>query len=204
MFNPLKTLEKINNFRKGEFFGDLAALKLDLFAKKDHESSFYNSTLEMKVLTFRPLSLIDLEKMPKGSLGCMYAKFLKHNNLKPLNFSSLSEELFNDYPVSMRYIRVHDFFHCLLDFKTDIPGEVGVYSFVGEQNYNQTLRRAAHFAQLSTVVFLHKREELKKARKRGRLLSKGAVPLILAEFENRLEEPVDQLRREWIPNFCLS
>ncbi len=199
--NSSNLLRRLKHIKKGQFLGDTAGLKLQLSAKKDHESPYFQAALSLKDLSFKPLNLKELDSFPTGSLGRTYADFLKENNLKPLNFSSLSYEAYQDYPVSMRYVRIHDFVHCLLKFKTDIVGEVGVYAFIKEQGYNQTLNRAARFAMFSTKVFFWQKQELSLAIERGRGLAQGATPLILKEFESRLEEPILQLREEWIPNF---
>jgi len=191
------------NLKKGQYLGDTATLKLQISAQKDYKSQYFQSALSLRELTFQPLSLSKLQKLPPTSLGFEYAKFLKENNLRPLNFSSLSYEAYQHYPVSMRYVRIHDFVHCLLNFKTNIAGEVGVYAFIGEQNYNQTLNRAARFALLSTKVFFWRTQELSEAIQRGKGLAREASPLILKEFENYLEVPMSQLRKEWIPNYPL-
>lgn len=144
MFEKLRTITRIIKIiRSWENLGDVAVLKVTLFQQNEGESRYREAVEALKDRNFDILRLEELKEMPEESFGRAYYEFMVRNELKPFNFSENIKALFDRYPVTVRYARVHDMFHTLLGFEADLSGEVGVYAFVGKQNYSTFLNKAA-------------------------------------------------------------
>jgi ubiquinone biosynthesis protein Coq4 len=197
MFERVKILaQMIRTLHRGEFIGDAAALKLSLLGKNEDEGPYSEQALATRQLNFSPLQIEELLEYPKGTLGHAYGEFMTRNSLKPLNFSTEVSELFSRFPVSMRYIRVHDLIHVLLGFETDINGELGVYAFVGEQNYNRTMTRAARMARFVGRLMFWRRSRVREVQARGVALARGAKVLVAQPLEEMLSYRLPDARQK--------
>lgn len=181
--------------------GDAAALKLKITSGPEEPTVHTDKVRWLQDETFQPIDLDWLARLPHESFGFQYFDFLQKNKLKPLNFSESTKGLFRFYPVGVRYVRVHDMFHVLLGFDTSVEGELGVYAFVESQNYSKQLNAAAKTARLFGRLFFWKSTELDRAYFRGKALSEFAENFIELPFEQHFEEPVEALRRKWLPAF---
>lgn len=82
----------------------------------------------------QPLPAIDLEALralPEGTLGREYAVHMDRERLRPLDLSENARHRLSDRVLGLRYTLLHDLFHVLLGFDTSLPGELGVWEFVG-------------------------------------------------------------------------
>lgn len=199
MFYRTRQLFKlINTLRKSDCLGDAAALKLTLLGKSEEENKFTSEVRKLKSLTFNEIDLNELKNLPKDSLGYSYFEFLKRNKLKPLNFSEQSTEIFDRFPISMRYVRIHDLFHVLLGFDPSLSGEIGVYAFIEEQSYSSILNKAANTSKFFSKLLFWRLKSSAEARKRGVDLAKQSVPFIAIPFEKHFDTPLSELRGAWI------
>jgi len=197
MLDKLRTIrEMLRIFRSGKELGDVAVLKLTLFSDAEVPGEHSELVLGREEENFRAIELDALKAMPAGSFGEAYARFMGRNELMPFNFSGRVRSLFARYPVSIRYVRVHDMIHVLLGFEADFVGEIGVYAFVAEQNYNQTLNRAARAARLFGKLMFWSRRRIQAAEARGVALAATAKVLVAERLETMLHRPLDEVRQE--------
>lgn len=196
MESKLKTIwEMFRIYRTRTNMGDVAALKLTLLSDREEDSPYTEGVLQTREESFSVIDFEGLDGYPEGSFGRAFADFMRRNRLDPLNLSDRSRPLFDRYPVSIRYVRVHDMFHVLLGFETDMVGELGVYAFVGEQGYNSTLNRAARTARTVGRLMFWARTRIHEAEARGGTLGRLAPPLIAQPLESMLPEPLEDVRR---------
>lgn len=186
--------EIIRIMRRGEHVGDAAALKLTLTADEP-PGPHTEAVLARAGQNFEALDFDALAGMPEGSFGRAYADFMTLNGLKPLNFSERSRPIFARYPVSMRYVRVHDLVHVLLGLGTDAAGEAGVYAFVAEQRYTPTLDKAARAAHRFSKLLFWARARVREAERIGREAAQGARILVAEPLEDLLDQPLETVRR---------
>lgn len=196
MFQRIKTLIEMRQLFRAGNAGDVAALKLTLFGDSEDVSSYSEAVLAQRDRNFEALDIEQLSAYPEGSFGHAYSQFMARNKLYPFNFSARVLELFGRYPVSMRYVRLHDMIHVLLGFETDINGELGVYAFVGEQKYNQTMNKAARSARFVGRLMFWSRAAVQVAQARGVALAANAKVLVAEPLEEMLELPLEQVRRD--------
>lgn len=199
MISKLKTFIQIYKIMKsGQNIGDAAALKLKITGNPEEETPFTKEVRELENETFKTINLEKLKALPKDTFGYQYFNFLKKNSLTPLNFSSTSREIFGKYPIGVRYIRTHDMFHVILGFDPSPAGELGVYTFIREQNYSKQLTRAAKTANFVSKLLFWQSTKMNKARSKGLDLAKNARPLITIPFERHFEEEVAELKNRWL------
>ncbi len=128
----LKTLfEIIKILWSGDNVGDVAVLKLSLFSRSEGLLPTSEAARKMKETNFKAIEIEELALYPAGSFGRAYFEFMKRHRLKPFNFSDRVESYYENYPIAIRYARIHDMVHVLLGFEADFEGELGVYAFVG-------------------------------------------------------------------------
>lgn len=139
-----------------------------------------------------------LSAMPEGSFGRALDRFCRANRIMLIRptMTARLRELAEDRVVAVRYLMTHDLVHVLLGEGTDYEGEAAVYGFACGQGYSAT-----HWAALLTGCLVW---SLARPWQAGRIV-RGALrglrrgrraPLLLAErFEDRLAEPLDEVRR---------
>jgi ubiquinone biosynthesis protein Coq4 len=176
-------------------FGDIGALKIFLARPKENPS-LKRELLESWKSSFDiPVELNRLEDCPKGSLGERYLYFLKENQIQPILFSSSFEPYLKLQPVSLRYLKLHDIYHVLFDFKTTIAGEVGLYAFIGEKNYASTFKTALKAGiWIGKKVYKEKFYQITRAQNKGVALAKRVQDPLLIPWEEYLDENLEELR----------
>lgn len=195
--------EILRILRHGENLGDVAALKLQLYNSEPEHPPFVDEVRKLEDLTFAPFDLLSLGTLPKNSLGSAYGAFLSRNKLKPFVFSSRYRALYQTYPISLRYARIHDIVHTLTGFETDVAGERGVYAFVYKQNYSEVLNKAFFRSRTaSRILKPFAGEKLQAAEERGFRLAENAKNLITIPFEELLDKDLTDLRKDLIPAFA--
>ncbi len=144
------------------------------------------------------LDLAELAALPAGTFGHEYERFLRLNELQPIALTgALDPELVARNAFVVRYGIIHDMVHVLTGFDTTWPGEVGVWAFVGAQNWSATFR-VAGFAALA-VAPLRCPLQLRRAWacwKRGRAMAKRAPLLITLRLEEWLTRDLEEVRGE--------
>lgn len=201
MLAKLKTIIRMWQILKsGENIGDAAVLKMTLFAENEGESQYRDLALAQKASNFFPIHPEQLATLPKNTFGYAYCQFMKENALTPFNLSERVEPNFDKFPVTIRYVRLHDMFHVLLGFDTSVAGELGVYAFIGEQHYTKKLDWASRVAKSFEFIMFWKRKTLNAAKKRGQRLAQNAEVIVTLPLEDMFDRDLDTLRRELIPN----
>ena len=144
-----------------------------------------------------PIALDELRRLPAGSFGHAYARFMDDRALTPLTVSApVADELGQRHLLAVRYLLLHDAFHVLLGFDTRLSGELGVWSFVAGQGYCPTYARAATAARwLYPIAAPTQRAALHDARRRGLELARDVPCLIAQPIDLAWEEPLDEVRR---------
>jgi ubiquinone biosynthesis protein COQ4 len=139
-----------------------------------------------------------LSRMPEGSFGRAVHGFCEANHITLLRptMTARLRLIAKDHVTAVRYAATHDLVHVLVDEGADYAGEAAVYGFACGQGYS-----AMHWAALvmACVVWPLARpiEALGIFRGALRGFRKGrAAPLLLAaRFEDRLAEPLVDVRR---------
>lgn len=144
---------------------------------------------------------VDLEalaRLPDGTFGREYARFLDANQLDPIVPTDRADPaMIARNAFTVRYATIHDMVHVLTGFDTSWPGEAGVWAFVGAQGYSFGFGVAAVVALLVAPF----RSPLRLAHawrcwRRGRAMGKRARRLLMLRLEERFEERLSDLRAE--------
>lgn len=144
------------------------------------------------------IDLDALAQLPEGTLGREYLRFLQVNELEPIRLTgNCPPEMVERNAFTVRYGIIHDMVHVLTGFDATWPGEVGVWAFVGGQDYSTGFRVAA-FAALVVAPF---RCPLRLGRawrafRRGWAMGKAARLVIADRLEDRFAQPIDAIRAE--------
>ncbi len=185
------------NLVGSKFKGDLAGLKVVLSSPQ--EDKILQVIVRKVILKIGPdYNVEQLLQFPAGSLGKEYGLFLKRNRITPIQFSGKYSDLFDLYPVSIRYIQVHDIFHVLLGFETSILGELGVYSYIQQKNYSSSLNLAFQTGKM--IAFMRhplNPKRVQKAIDEGQKKALHSQELLTVPWENHFEEPLTNLREQY-------
>src|SRR5262245_10890029 len=121
-----KLLETWRAFREGAPLGDVVMLKLDALSAPSPAVTEKLEGLRGYAPAPHPPAL---RKLPEGTLGRAYARFLDRNGIDPLVVSDRMRERFRDRPYVLRYTTTHDLHHVLTGFDAGLAGEIGVLAF---------------------------------------------------------------------------
>ena len=179
-------------YRAGAPLGDVAALKFDALSAPPAGISERLRDLE----GYSPEhDLEKLRKLPAGTLGREYARFLEANGITPLEVSAQIRQRFSKNPYVLRYTATHDLHHLLTGFDAGLAGEAGVFAFTVGQGSAPGGR-----GLLWLVRLLHPLLAPFQARRLwhnirvGRALGKRAKLLIAQPIESHFEEPLESVR----------
>jgi ubiquinone biosynthesis protein COQ4 len=148
-----------------------------------------------------------LREMPEGSLGRLYCRFAEENQLFP-------EQLAHEVRVARaasgglvpnatpevaylhdRYRDLHDLWHVVTGYGTDMAGELSIVGFQTKQvGYRAMTILAA--VQVFIIVCRTGRFDILKTWFGGRRRGKAAQYLLAADWERLLPLPLDEVRRE--------
>jgi ubiquinone biosynthesis protein Coq4 len=157
-----------------------------------------------------PYDLAAMLKMPKGSLGWTYAKVLSTLTYDPQFYRTpASFEKDEDY-ITFRVYKTHDIHHIITGYSLDNLGELGVISVIAGQIRYPAFLFIDVMALLvalfnSEQLYSEDQEPLEQAttmRYAFDLLSSGiamgqaAQPLFPVKWEEGLERPLEEWRRE--------
>lgn len=144
------------------------------------------------------INLDRLADFADGTLGREYLRFLEANGLDPIRLTgNCPPDMVARNAFTVRYAIIHDMVHVLTGFDASWPGEVGVWAFVGGQNYSTGFRVAAVVALLAALLRCPTRfAQAWRAFRRGWAMG-AAAKLVLAErLEDHFGDSVEALRRE--------
>jgi len=176
--------------------GDVAAYKGEL--SKARASAEVEAQLD-GVRGYRPPVDFDaLARMPAGTFGREYARFMEANGLRPIRPTDrIDEDMLARNAFTVRYASIHDMVHVLTGFDASWPGEVGVWAFVGGQRYSRGFSFAAVFALLVAPLRCPLRLGLAwRNFRRGWAMGKRARLILAERLEESLERSLDAVRAE--------
>jgi ubiquinone biosynthesis protein COQ4 len=134
-----------------------------------------------------------LRALPDGTLGREYVRYLDERGLDP--------DLFQAPPglpevpgyIAQRMRQVHDVWHVLTGYDTDVPGEVALQAFTWAQT---RMTSSAMIAISGAVVFWPRWPKIMSMAVRGYRRGRGARFLPPVAIESYWERPVEEVRRE--------
>lgn len=187
-------MKAVSAFRAGRI-GDAAAYKAAALGARAYPE--IESRLRDLVAPLPQIDLAALRQLSPGAFGRAYADHMDDKGLMPLVVStSVAAELAGTDILAIRYAVLHDAFHVLLGFDTDLIGELGVWSFVSKQRYSPSLQRAGALAgALYTVAAPLKFKQLKAAHASGERMAAEAACLIAEPIEAFWSEQLTGVRQ---------
>jgi len=143
-----------------------------------------------------------LRAMPEGSVGRMYLKFVESQSLSADGLVAASEEAPRGQGKSPeerwlgnRLRDIHDLQHVVCGYGRDTLGELCLLSFMVTQTPNRGIAfiifMARRKARQATQLF-----SVDDCIDEGRRIGKAATWFVAVNWETRLAEPLEQLRRE--------
>jgi len=190
-----KLREGWRRFKRDGNPGDFAVLKADAFSSKP------SPEVEEKLASFAGLppeiDLDALARLPEGTFGRAYARFMTENALKPFSVSADLAPIAARNVMAVRYATTHDMFHVLLGFDTSWAGEMGVLSFAAAQRYHRQFRIGRAIATiLYPILSPLTLRSILRAKRQGSALGRQGVFLLAEPLETRWEMPLATLRRQ--------
>ena len=182
--------------RSPDRLGDLVVLKSEL--GRTRAFTAIEDKLDA-VRGYHPrLDLAALAALPEDTFGHAYARFMRTHSLDLIEVTgNLPAEMVARNAFNVRYGIIHDMTHVLLGFDVSWPGEVGVWAFIGAQNYSRQFNLAGWLSLFVAPLFSPLRVgEAISAWKRGRALARGAKLLITERLEEQLHRPLAEVRAE--------
>jgi ubiquinone biosynthesis protein COQ4 len=192
--NLSKMLHMIRAYRAGAPLGDVVVLKADALSEAPASMAARLAPLQGYVAPSPDLPA--LRKLPAGTLGREYARFLDANGIEPLVVSAATKERFRDQPYALRYTTTHDLHHALAGFDAGLAGEMGVLAF----NVGQGSAPVSRGMLLVGGLFLMLLSPTQARRiwhnaRVGLRMGKDAALVIAAPVETWFAEPLDEVRR---------
>ncbi|MGZ3457082.1 MAG: Coq4 family protein [Archangium sp.] len=149
---------------------------------------------ERRALDSRTVDLEALERLPDGTLGREYARFMKNNGLSPDIFQAPDNVASPEFAYfAQRMRQTHDLWHVLTGYRTDVPGEVELQAFTYAQ---ARLPGSLLLTLVGTLRMLRKRplhfRKVLAAWRRGK--ASGYFPSF--PWEEHWATPVAELQRQ--------
>ncbi|KAI5615651.1 ubiquinone biosynthesis protein COQ4-like, mitochondrial [Silurus asotus] len=178
----------------GETTGHLALLKLRHRMNNNPEG--YTVLTERPRIRLSTLDLSRMSKLPDGSLGREYLRFLEDNEVTPDTRADVKfvdeEELAY---VMQRYREVHDLVHTILGMPTNMLGEVAVKWFEAAHTGLPMCIMGAILGPLR--LSLRRKQKLVSSLGPWALRSGSRARCMLSVFyERRWEQNLEELRKE--------
>ena len=146
-----------------------------------------NRTLDGTTVDFAALA-----RLPQGTLGHQYARFMRERNLTPDIFAAQGELAREGYMIK-RLRQTHDLWHVLTGINTDVSGELELQAFTFAQ---MGIPSALMLVTFGTLRWLPKDLTLPFRVIRGALRGLQAQLLAPVEWEEQWTRPLVELRRE--------
>jgi ubiquinone biosynthesis protein COQ4 len=140
------------------------------------------------------IDLVELEKLPKGTLGREFADHMRANNLDPSALPTLKSDTEHLYFRAHLY-ETHDIWHVVTGFGTDVRGELGLQGFYCAQIPGPLpgfllavgLLRGSIVDQDALFPYMDAMVE-------GFQMAKRAKPLFGVHWDDLWNVPLDELR----------
>jgi len=143
--------------------------------------------------TFGPIVLAELEPLPEGSLGRVFAEHCRSRNLDP---NLIHVPPTDDVGWMLNHLyQTHDIWHVITGWDNDLPGEVGLGAFYAGQLGSFAFMGFMLALILLNVVF--RRDDLgavMQAMSEGYRAGKAAEPLFGVAWDELWDVPLDDLR----------
>jgi ubiquinone biosynthesis protein COQ4 len=146
-----------------------------------------NRTLDATTVDFDALS-----RLPEGTLGHAYARFMKERGLTPDIFAAKGE-LSRETYVIKRLRQTHDLWHVLTGIDTDVPGELELQAFTLTQ---MLVPSAFVLVSMGTLRWIFRHPTLPFRVLRGAVNGLKAKLLAPIDWESRWSTPLTELRAE--------
>ena len=187
-----RMIDAYRAWRAGRPLGDVAVLKLDALSAPTGRTL---RRLERIRGFAAEHDLSTLRRLPAGTLGREYARFLDANGIEPLVISADVKARFRDNPYALRYTTTHDLHHVLSGFDTGLAGEVGVVAFNVGQGSAPVSRAALWGIRLLYSILSPTQVRRIWHNVRVGLEMGRRAELVIAEpLESWFEDPLDQVR----------
>jgi ubiquinone biosynthesis protein Coq4 len=189
-----KMLDALRAFRAGAPLGDVVMLKLDaLYAPPPGVTE---KLTRLRGCASAP-DLPALRRLPEGTLGRAYARFLDQNGIEPIVVSARMQERFRDDSYALRYTTMHDLHHVLTGFDAGLAGEIGVLAFTVAQGSAPVSRAMLRVASsLYAVLAPTQARRIWHNVRVGLDMGEKAELVIAAPVESSFEEPLARVRQE--------
>jgi ubiquinone biosynthesis protein COQ4 len=162
-----------------------------LIARLEHDAEARRLLAERPSIDSRSVDFAALERLPDGTLGREYVRFLDDNKISPDVFKKppLADE--RAAYVMQRIRQTHDLWHVLTGYAPDVRGEVLLQAFTYAQ-----LKSPSALALTVLAALRHPRPWLWRALGRAYRRGKATRPLATFRWEEHWHRPVAELRRE--------
>ncbi len=144
-----------------------------------------------------PVNLQELQKLPPGTLGRIYADHMITNNLNPNFFKNM--EITSDYIMAiMRLRQTHDLWHVVTGFTTSVQDELGLQTFMHAQTASP-LSPLLIGSGILKAGFKHRdmTQPILDRVALGWAMGKKARPLFAIDWEANWQTPLAQLRQDY-------
>jgi ubiquinone biosynthesis protein COQ4 len=160
-------------------------------ARLEHDAEARRLLAERPSIDSRSVDLAALARLPDGTLGREYARFLHDNNISPDVFKkpALADE--RAAYVMQRIRQTHDLWHVLTGYAPDVRGEVLLQAFTYAQ-----LKSPSSLALTLLAALRHPRLWLWRALGQAYRRGRATRPLATFRWEEHWHKPVAELRRE--------
>lgn len=142
-------------------------------------------------------SVEELYRLPEGTFGHEYAKFMKRHNLDPEFYPRIEVKSDADYFKRSTY-QTHDMWHIITGFEANPPGELGLMAFYYRQ-FPLPLPILVLSAGILNILLQQAKDGADRIEMiaRGWTLGKDAEPLFGVNWDDHWETPLTQLRQEF-------
>lgn len=142
---------------------------------------------------FGPIRLAELEALPEGTLGRVFASHCRARSLDP-NLVHIPPDGDVGWMLNHLY-QTHDLWHVVTGWGNDLPGEVGLGGFYAAQ-----LRSPTFFGYMTALVIFNviwRRADLDAvfaALSAGYRSGRAAAPMFGADWDTLMRLPIDEVR----------
>jgi len=146
--------------------------------------------------SFGPIVLADLETLPEGTLGRVFADHCRARAIDP-NLVHVPPDGEVGWLLNHLY-QTHDIWHVVTGWGNDLPGEVGLGAFYAAQ-----LRSPAFFGYLMALVMLNvvwrraDLDEIFAAFSAGYRGGRSAEPMFGTHWDELFSRPIDEVRERF-------
>ncbi|RWS12513.1 hypothetical protein B4U79_04024 [Dinothrombium tinctorium] len=191
-FQNIQTIDMVAV--SGEVLGGNALRKMYRQMRSSEEGR--RVLIDKPIINTKVVDLNELSRLPKGTFGAEYVRFMTENKIssdtrKPVKFVDDPELAY----VMQRYRETHDMVHVLTAMPISLPGEVAVKWIEAIQTGLPMCWGAAIFGPL-TLNREERRDYIHHYLQWALKCGHEAKPFITYYYEKRLEQNIDDLRRE--------